>query len=141
MPHILIDNGTTVTSNFVLPLLSYPGNSEGNWSALGQSAKVIHDVYKSHPTMVLNFSNMNSGEIKATIAHQFGHALGMGHTLMRQDKWEGLKPYLKVEEMMRHHGSDSLEDFEVLWTGKGMNNDEINFDEKSVMRYTYVLTH
>ena len=90
--------------------------------------------------MVLNFSNMNSEEIKATIAHQFGHALGLGHALMRPEKWEGLKPYLNVDKMMEHHGSPSLEDFEVIWTGKGMKRDDVNYDDESIMRYTYVLS-
>ena len=82
--------------------------------------------------MNLNFSDMNDEEIKATIVHQFGHALGLGHALMRPKVWEVLKPYLNIGMITT---SISMEDFEVHWTGKGLDDNVVNYDEKSVMRY------
>jgi hypothetical protein len=43
--------------------------------------------------MSLNFQNMNMQEIKATVVHQFGHALGLGHALMKPDDWEHVQHY------------------------------------------------
>ncbi len=111
------------------------GDSGVSWSALGTVAKTIPT---SDPTLALNFSKMKSDEIKATIVHQFGHALGLGHALMKPDHWDVLKEYLDVDEMVRHYGSPSEDAFEVQWTGKGMGR-EVNYDGGSVMRYRYTL--
>ena len=81
--------------------------------------------------MNLNFSDMNDEEIKATIVHQFGHALGLEHALMRPNVWEVLKPYLNVGMIT----TSITKDFEVHWTGKGLNDSVVNYDEGSVMRY------
>jgi hypothetical protein len=79
--------------------------------------------------MSLDFSNMTDEEIKATIVHQFGHALGLGHTLMKPDVWEELKPYWNQELL------SNVEEFEIAWTGKGLEDGVVNYDEKSVMQY------
>ena len=81
--------------------------------------------------MVLNFSNMSDEEdIKATIIHQFGHALGLGHSLMEPSEWKYLKPCVNVED---------VENFEVEWTGKKLKKSIVNYDKESVMRYRYAI--
>ena len=85
-----------------------------NWSAIGSLAKTVP---KERPTMVLNFSGMNDKEIKATIAHQFGHALGLGHVLIKPEDWNDIKPYLNIEEMMKSLGIQKEEDLDVELTG------------------------
>ena len=90
--------------------------------------------------MVLNFSNMNSKRIKATILHQFGHALGLGHALMTPEDWKELKPHVDLREMMDFYGSPTREAFEVQWTGKGLSEDVVNYDKGSIMQYRYSLT-
>ena len=108
----------------------------GSWSALGTFAKYIP---KELPTMILNFSNMNSEMIKATILHQFGHALGLGHALMKPEVWEWLRSHVNLREMMAFYGSPSLEAFEMQWTGKGLSGDVVNYNERSIMQYRYSL--
>jgi hypothetical protein len=82
--------------------------------------------------MRLNFSNMSDEEIKATIVHQFGHALGLGHTMMKPDVWEELKPYCDLKLM---NTKSNVEEYEFAWTGKRLEDGEVNYDEKSVMEY------
>ena len=92
--------------------------------------------------MVLNFSSMNDEQIKGTIVHQFGHALGLGHALMRPEDWEVLKEYLDLQQMLSFYSSPSLEDFEVQWTGKGRRDPaSVNYDEESIMTFRYFSLH
>ena len=91
----------------------------------------------SEPTMGLNFANMSQKEIKMTIIHQFGHALGLGHALMKPQYWEAIKKFVDVNVMMRSYGVNSLADFETQWTGNGLGENEVNYDEESVMGYRY----
>ena len=109
-------------------------SADGSWSALGCEAK---HTPKSKPTMVLNFKAMNEDEVKTTVIHQFGHALGLGHALMKPNKWEVLKPHLKIDEMMRSYGSPNIDSFEVQWTGKNMNKEDVNYDPGSIMHSRY----
>ena len=104
----------------------------GSWSVLGSIAK---HVAKDKPTMSFNFSNMKSEDIKITIIHQFGHALGFGHAMMRPEDWEVLKEFVDIKEMVRCYDARNEEDFEVLWTGKELSEDVVNYDEGSVMQY------
>ena len=85
--------------------------------------------------MSLNFANMSPREIKATIIHQFGHALGLGHALMKPHNWEAIKNFVDVEVMMRSYGVSCPADFETEWTGKNLSEDVVNYDEESVMEY------
>ena len=106
----------------------------GNWSVIGSMAKVID---KSKPTMLLNFGCMSGEEIKGTVVHQFGHALGLGHALMRPEDWEVLKEYLDLHQILSFYFSPSIDKFEVQWTGKGRDPESVNYDERSVMAYRY----
>lgn len=106
-----------------------PGRSEGSWSVLGKAAK---HYSKSEPTMFLDFSEMGPEEIDTIIVHQFGHALGLGHALMRSDDWRVLKEYVDPNAMAKSFGLQKVEDFEVQWTGQKAN---ANYDNRSVMLY------
>lgn len=73
--------------------------------------------------MVLNLSRMEGDdEIKATIVHQFGHALGLGHTLMKPEEWNGIMEYLDEEGIKDYYGAPTPE--EEL---------DRNYDEDSIM--------
>ena len=111
------------------------GSSDGSWSALGCEAK--HFTQKNKPSMVLNFRTMNEDEVKTTVLHQFGHALGLGHALMKPEDWIVLKPHLKTEEMMSSYGSPNMDMFEVQWTGKNINKKFVNYDSESIMHCRY----
>ena len=110
--------------------LVFANDNKTTWSDLGSIAKNTSD---GRATMSLNFSNMNDQEIETTIVHQFGHALGLGHSLMKPRDWKVLKPYL----MMTNTLSCNLEDLDVMWTGEGLDEDVVNYDKQSVMQYRY----
>ena len=78
---------------------------------------------------------MNDDETKATVIHQFGHALGVGHALMKPKDWKALKPYVHLDSMMKSHGVSSERDFQIEWTGKKLKLSVVNYDEESVMGY------
>ena len=90
--------------------------------------------------MSLNFRNMDVKEVKAMVIHQFGHALGMGHALMRPEEWDGIKEYVDVRKMaMSCHDEIDEKAFMRQWTGMGLRTHvQVNHDEKSVMQYWYV---
>ena len=92
---------------------------------------------EKEPTMSLNFMNMNMQEIKAMVVHQFGHALGLGHALMKPEEWDGIKQYVDVRKMAKACHDEEYEDaFVNQWTGVGLRAKvQVNYDEKSVMRY------
>lgn len=81
---------------------------------------------------------MSDKEIKATVVHQFGHALGLGHALMKPEVWDILKDHVNIEEMKRSYGAPAVVDFDTLWTGNGLRVDLLNYDEESVMQYRYI---
>ena len=74
------------------------------------------------------------------VIHQFGHALGLGHALMKPREWESIKEYVDVRKMgMACHDEDEKA-FMQQWTGMGVKTRvEVNYDEKSVMQYRYVV--
>ena len=90
--------------------------------------------------MSLNFRNMSVQQVKAMVIHQFGHALGLGHALMKPEEWESIKEYVDVRKMgMACHDEKDEKAFKQQWTGMGVRASvEVNHDEKSVMQYWYV---
>lgn len=114
---------------------SLPDESEGSWSAIGNAAKYIP---VSEPTMVLDFTDMTDKEMKATVIHQFGHALGLGHALMNINDWNLVKDHIDVEKMMESYGLKSRDYFQVQWTGHERQQSivkDANYDDESVMSY------
>ena len=80
---------------------------------------------------------MNDDETKATVLHQFGHALGLGHALMEPKDWKALKPYVHIDSMMKSYCVSKMKDFKVQWTGNNLKQRVVNYDEESVMGYRY----
>ena len=105
---------------------------EENWTFLGYDAMKCD---KSLPTMVLNLNSefMTDGMIKATVIHQFGHALGLGHALMKPKVWKALKPRVNLASMMKAYNTTDRNEFDIRWSGK--DKKDFNYDQKSVMRY------
>ena len=80
---------------------------------------------------------MSNNEIMATVIHQFGHALGLGHALMKPDDWNALKPFLDLHRMMSSCGASTEENLEDQWTGKKLKRSTVNYDEDSIMKHRY----
>ena len=78
---------------------------------------------------------MGDVDIKATVLHQFGHALGLGHALMKPTDWKALKPYVHTDSMMKSYGVSKEKDLKVQWTGEKLKQSVVNYDEESVMGY------
>ena len=116
----------------VIIIYSLPGEPEGSWSAIGNAAKYIPTC---KPTMVLDFTGMTDREIKATVIHQFGHALGLGHALMNINDWSHVKEFINVDKMVENYGLKSQDNFEVQWSGHKSQQSIINYDNESVMSY------
>ena len=85
--------------------------------------------------MVLNFDNMkDDDEIKTIIIHQFGHALGLGHSLQRPENWKILEKYVRKEKMMESYGLKDPKKFEVQWSGLA-ESDQFCYQKESAMQY------
>ncbi len=83
--------------------------------------------------MFLDLSHMGATEIKATIVHQFGHALGLGHALMTKNDWEVLKICVYPSNIKGSLGLQGDEDFLTQWIGERVSN--VSHDKASVMLY------
>lgn len=119
----------------VLVLVDGRGPSEGSWSALG-SVALHYDEHK--PTMLLDLGGMSSKEIDATIVHQFGHALGLGHALISKQDWSALEECVNVNAIKKSFSLPLEKDFELQWTGEGAV--AANYDKDSVMLYKLVFS-
>ena len=114
-----------------------------NWTIIGSPAKCTQ--YLTHPTMSLNFGSMDMSDIRATVVHQFGHALGLGHALMRPEEWGMIKPHLNIRKMISNNGVREEEDLMLQWTGRWQKELEwrgkqlmggvVNYDQESIMQY------
>ena len=113
----------------------YIGTHYNNWSIIGSLAKGL----SQQPTIGFNFTNMEDDEIKTTIVHQFGHALGLGHALMKPEDWDTLKNNMKLEQMMSDCHASNVVDLRKQWTGKGLKENLVHYDDLSVMLYRQVL--
>ena len=86
--------------------------------------------------MFFDFANMTSDERDATILHNFGHALGLGHTLMSNGEWALLKKYVDPKKMVKSLNLSQEVELQSFWTGEGTN---ANYDPESIMRYKLVI--
>ena len=82
---------------------------------------------------------MNDSEIMATVIHQFGHALGLGHALMKSEHWNTFKSYVHLRTMMSDCGASNGGDLEDQWTGNKQKSSNVNYDEDSIMKHRYEL--
>ena len=87
--------------------------------------------------MFFDFTNMTHNEIDATILHNFGHALGLGHALMTSRDWAHLKKYVDPKKMVKSLNLSQEAELQSLWTGEGAKM-PINYDPQSIMRYKLV---
>ena len=96
-------------------------------------------VDKSDPTIVIRWTkDMKYDDLRPIIIHQFGHALGLGHVLMKESEWAILRDnkYVDTKKMMESYGVPDLDTFQVQWTGQGMPaSDYVCGDDQSVMQF------
>ena len=93
-------------------------------------------VAVNKPTVVLKLNNMDYYNIRATIVHEFGHALGLGHEHQHPDYWRIIKKFLNLKDMKADLQIKDKE-FEYQWTNTNpaVKATMSNYDENSVMHY------
>ena len=82
--------------------------------------------------MNLNFSGMMDKEIKATILHQFGHALGLGHAIIKPDEWNDFKQHLNAREIKR-----IIDEYDLHSESDSSTCKESRYDDYSIMKFRY----
>ena len=74
-------------------------DNEVSWSKLGSAAE---SVPLNKPTVVLNFDQyQNDFDIQATIVHQFGHMLGLGHMHHGPQYWSIIAEFIDEPKMLK----------------------------------------
>ena len=104
-----------------------------SWSKLGSDAQTVnHDK----PTLVLKLNDMDYYNIRATIVHEFGHALGLGHEHQHPEYWRNIKKFLSISNMKADLNVKD-EVFDYQWTNNNPEQDALmsEYDEESVMHY------
>ena len=83
--------------------------------------------------MNLNFNRMMDKQIKATILHQFGHALGLGHALTKPDDWNDLK-----EQFDRKKLKGIVDKFHLSSESDSVTcHNTSRYDDNSIMKFRY----
>ena len=89
----------------------------------------------NNPTVVLNFNHcMDDFDIKATIAHQFGHVLGLGHMHQEPKYWHVIRRFIDLEKMLNDLNI-SRKQFCTQWINMEYHDENFVHDEYSVMHY------
>ena len=104
-----------------------------SWSKLGSDAQ---KVKLDDPTLVLKLNDMDYYNIRATIVHEFGHALGLGHEHQHPDYWKSIKKFLSVKNM-KADLKVTYEDLSYQWANNHLNQGvtKSDYDEDSIMHY------
>ena len=110
--------------------------SEGSWSMLGS----ICSSDKTQPTMFLDLSDMTSKQVDTTIMHQFGHALGLGHALLKKEDWDVLKDYVDGAKIRQCLCLPDEQDFEMQWTGHDCHHPHHDIQSVMLQRYIHYIT-
>ena len=83
--------------------------------------------------MNLNFNGMMDRQIKATILHQFGHALGLGHALTKPDDWKYLKEQFDAKKL-----NGIVDEFHLNSESDSVTYHKTSrYDENSIMKFRY----
>ena len=78
---------------------------------LGSAAE---SVPLDEPTVVLNFDHCKDDfDIEATILHQFGHVLGLGHMHQDSKYWEVITKFLHMDLMLENLNILSRKQFDT----------------------------
>ena len=88
--------------------------------------------------MVLSFHDKkNPHQIRATIVHEFGHVLGLGHEHQHPNYWNVIKKFVNMDYMRESLGLGK-EKFNEQWASVTSRSPDTHYDEESVMHYPYV---
>ena len=117
-------------------MMIFVGNTpvEASKSCVGAYAESIHD--HSKPTMTLDLRNMTYHSMKATILHEFGHALGLGHEHQHPEFWKVMKKFFNISALQVCSQIESIPEFRQKY--KGIDEGSFfkgTYDKMSVMHY------
>ena len=106
--------------------------TDGSWSKLGSAAQ---SSSLDEPTVVLNFNHCsNDSDIQATIAHQFGHVLGLGHMHQDPKYWSVIMKFIDQQKMLKDLNI-SEKQFDTQWSNVEYIEKFFQHDEDSIMHY------
>lgn len=105
-----------------------------SWSKLGSEAQ---NTKLGEPTMVLDLSNCSGDyQKKATILHEFGHALGLGHEHQHPEYCSVMEKYLDEKQVQVCSGIYDTEVFiENYHPIEGDDVEKSHYDAGSIMHY------
>ena len=120
--------GLKLSSNLIFFFLDI----KGSWSKLGSAAE---SVALNKPTVVLNFDHCrNDFDIQATIVHQFGHVLGLGHMHQHPYYWNVIMKFLDLTKMLNDLDMPRKQ-FDTQWSNMQYVEHFNKYDENSIMHY------
>ena len=106
-----------------------------NRSRLGSDAQTVE---QDKPTLFLNFRKLDNYAIRATVVHEFGHVLGLGHEHQHPSYWHAIKKFLSLDKMKKDLNVKD-EEFLYQWTCRDRDQTKSaiisDYDEESVMHY------
>ena len=108
----------------------------GSWSKLGSLAD---SVPPEQHTMILNLKDCVDDDRKeATILHEFGHALGLGHEHQHPKYVTVMEKFIDIDATMDCYGIEKPSFYREQYGKLNVKLVKTEYDPDSIMHYPYV---